>query len=103
MRARSLHVQGRTFSEPRSGLAHSEHRDVRRARQRGVFLLGYFFLATQEEVTGSPAGRDEAPDLGATKKAKALDSGFRLRRPRNDELKIHGATQTIAAADRSDN
>ena len=26
MRGRSLHVHGRTFSEPRSGLAHSEGR-----------------------------------------------------------------------------
>ena len=60
MRARSLHAHGCAFSEPRSGIAHSKHRDVRRARHRGGLSLGYFSLATQREVTRSSAGRVKA-------------------------------------------
>ena len=46
MRARSLHAHGCAFSEPRSGLGHSEHTDVRRARHRGVFLLVTFLCTS---------------------------------------------------------
>src|SRR3954462_12591793 len=54
MRARSLHAQGCAFSEPRSGLAHSEHRDVRRARHRGVFLLVTFLCTSKEKLPAPP-------------------------------------------------
>jgi len=39
----------------------------------GGLLLGYFFLATQEEVTRSPAGRVEALHLNRGAKSKELD------------------------------
>jgi hypothetical protein len=45
---------------------------ARRARHRGGLLLGYFFLARQEEVTRSPAGRVKALQL------KKKRTGFRV-------------------------
>ena len=54
MRGRSLNVHGRTSSEPRSALAHSQGRMPGERITGGGLLFGYFLLATQEKVTRSP-------------------------------------------------
>jgi hypothetical protein len=59
MRGRSLHVHGRTFSEPRSALAQSQGRMPGDRAAGGVFLWLPFF-AQAKKVTRSPAGRVEA-------------------------------------------
>jgi hypothetical protein len=80
MRARSLHVHGRTFSEPRSPLADSEGR-MPGERATGVCFFGDFSLHKQRKVTRSATGRVEALHFGNN--SERLDSGFR----RNDELR----------------
>ncbi len=62
MCARSLNVQGRTSSEPRSTLAESEGRMPGDRATGGVFLWLPFF-AQAKKVTRSPAGRVEAPSF----------------------------------------
>ena len=74
MRARSLYAHGCAFSEPRSGLAHSEHTDVRRARHRGVFLLVTFLCTSKEKLPARPKG--EWKPCPYRKQSK--DAGFRL-------------------------
>jgi hypothetical protein len=59
MCARSLNVHGRTSSEPRSTLAHSQGRMPGERAAGGVFLWLPFF-AQAKKVTRSPAGRVEA-------------------------------------------
>jgi len=97
MRDRSLHVHGRTFSEPRSSLAESEGRDARRPRYRGCVSLVTFFaqalrrrsganseagreaaegrMPGVKKVTRSPAGRVETFPY---RDNKGEDAGFRL-------------------------
>jgi len=59
MRGRSLNVHGRTSSEPRSALAHSQGRMPGERITGGVFLWLPFF-AHAKKVTRSPKGRVEA-------------------------------------------
>ena len=56
MCARSLNVHGRTSSEPRSALAHSQGRMPGERITGGVFLWLPFF-AQAKKVTGSPQAR----------------------------------------------
>ncbi len=71
MCARSLNVQGRTSSEPRSPLADLQGRMPGRRAAGGVFLWLSFF-AQAKKVTRSPAGRVKAL-LFARRKSKELD------------------------------
>ena len=50
MRARSSHVQGCTFDEPRNALADPEHRDVWRARHLGCVCLVTLHLKEKDEA-----------------------------------------------------
>jgi hypothetical protein len=72
MRGRSLHVHGRTFSEPRSTLAQSQGRMPGDRAAGGVFLWLPFF-AQAKKVTRSPAGRVETLRI---ENSKEPDSGF---------------------------
>ena len=80
MRARSSHVHGCTFDEPRNALANPQGRMPGGRVTWGVFLWLPFF-AQANKVTRSSEGRAEALHLKAKKRSKELDSGFR----RNDE------------------
>ena len=76
MCARSLNVQGRTSSEPRSTLAESEGRMPGDRATGGVFLWLSFF-AQAKKVTRSPVGRVEALQLPEqTKNMIKVDSGL---------------------------
>jgi hypothetical protein len=85
MCGRSLHVHGCTFSEPRSALAHSEHRDRAESAPPWCVFFGYLSLHKlhkQRKVTRPSAGRAEALHFKKRRKIK-MDSSSRW----NDEKK----------------
>ena len=85
MRGRSLNVQGRTSSEPRSALAHSPGRMPGERITGGALSFGDFSLHKQRKVTRSPAGRVKALHF----KRKELDSGLR----RSDDQEKRSASE----------